>query len=188
MFSLNIEWSTYQKVQFLSSNNTRSQSVFHMVFCNHKNSIQFYELRVKRVGDGSVILTQQPSTKQIAGQFLWSMFDASCQRLYYLQLLPQDEEDIEAAAVLNAIEFNGNGGYQYVINFILPIKFKMELLRANSVYDTKRFSNTVSSVVFNMSILTDPRGSLYVCYQQPCLLYTSPSPRDATLSRMPSSA
>ena len=25
-------------------------------------------------------------------------------------------------------------------------------------------------------------------YQQPCLLYTSPSPRDATLSRMPSSA
>ena len=28
-----------------------------------------------------------------------------------------------------------------------------------------------------------PQGSLY-----PCLLYTSPSPRDATLSRMPSSA
>ena len=25
-------------------------------------------------------------------------------------------------------------------------------------------------------------------YNQPCLLYTSPSPRDATLSRMPSSA
>ena len=25
-------------------------------------------------------------------------------------------------------------------------------------------------------------------YQYPCLLYTSPSPRDATLSRMPSSA
>ena len=25
-------------------------------------------------------------------------------------------------------------------------------------------------------------------YYQPCLLYTSPSPRDATLSRMPSSA
>ena len=26
------------------------------------------------------------------------------------------------------------------------------------------------------------------CYTNPCLLYTSPSPRDATLSRMPSSA
>ena len=26
------------------------------------------------------------------------------------------------------------------------------------------------------------------CSPQPCLLYTSPSPRDATLSRMPSSA
>ena len=27
-----------------------------------------------------------------------------------------------------------------------------------------------------------------IAYKQPCLLYTSPSPRDATLSRMPSSA
>ena len=31
-----------------------------------------------------------------------------------------------------------------------------------------------------------PRSFLFVVY--PCLLYTSPSPRDATLSRMPSSA
>ena len=31
------------------------------------------------------------------------------------------------------------------------------------------------------------RGSM-VAYQGDCLLYTSPSPRDATLSRMPSSA
>ena len=31
----------------------------------------------------------------------------------------------------------------------------------------------------------DKDGDAYVC---PCLLYTSPSPRDATLSRMPSSA
>ena len=167
VFSLNIEWSTYQKVQFLSSHTTRFQSVFHMVFCNHKNSIQFYELHVKRVADGSVILTQQPSTKQIAGQFLWSMFDASNQRLYYLQLLSQDEDDLEAAAVLTAIEFNGNGSYQYVINFILPIKFKMEMLKTKSVYNTDQFSDTVSSVSFNMKILTDPRGSFYVCYQQP---------------------
>ena len=29
---------------------------------------------------------------------------------------------------------------------------------------------------------------LFVQGQNPCLLYTSPSPRDATLSRMPSSA
>ena len=31
-------------------------------------------------------------------------------------------------------------------------------------------------------------GTLIVCSATTCLLYTSPSPRDATLSRMPSSA
>jgi len=37
----------------------------------------------------------------------------------------------------------------------------------------------------------NPDGSVYVIFQgnsEGCLLYTSPSPRDATLSRMPSSA
>ena len=32
------------------------------------------------------------------------------------------------------------------------------------------------------------RGSLKVCAVKACLLYTSPSPRDRTRSRMPSSA
>ena len=31
-------------------------------------------------------------------------------------------------------------------------------------------------------------GKIYPSVMVPCLLYTSPSPRDATLSRMPSSA
>ena len=33
-----------------------------------------------------------------------------------------------------------------------------------------------------------PDGAIYVAEANNCLLYTSPSPRDATLSRMPSSA
>ena len=36
--------------------------------------------------------------------------------------------------------------------------------------------------------LTDTKGNYYFRTIKPCLLYTSPSPRDATLSRMPSSA
>ena len=36
--------------------------------------------------------------------------------------------------------------------------------------------------------VTTPRASVGMAFQNPCLLYTSPSPRDATLSRMPSSA
>ena len=38
------------------------------------------------------------------------------------------------------------------------------------------------------SVLEKSRRSLRTFYFKSCLLYTSPSPRDATLSRMPSSA
>ena len=44
-------------------------------------------------------------------------------------------------------------------------------------------SGSVTATNFNCS-----GGSLTVTYSGTCLLYTSPSPRDATLSRMPSSA
>ena len=37
---------------------------------------------------------------------------------------------------------------------------------------------------FGMPLVADGTSSVFY----PCLLYTSPSPRDATLSRMPSSA
>ena len=38
------------------------------------------------------------------------------------------------------------------------------------------------------ALLSAPRGVSNDRYRKGCLLYTSPSPRDATLSRMPSSA
>ena len=56
----------------------------------------------------------------------------------------------------------------------------------------------LSSQKVNYNGNTDKAGELLVCIpmgdnyglhvEKPCLLYTSPSPRDATLSRMPSSA
>ena len=46
--------------------------------------------------------------------------------------------------------------------------------------DTARYGNTLRQIISNN--LTNS-GLFYTC-----LLYTSPSPRDATLSRMPSSA
>ena len=38
------------------------------------------------------------------------------------------------------------------------------------------------------AVISDKKGRVLMCAGNPCLLYTSPSPRDATLSRMPSSA
>ena len=53
-------------------------------------------------------------------------------------------------------------------------------------------SNNTGSIVNDLKI-SDFSGfsailSVTPYYNRPCLLYTSPSPRDATLSRMPSSA
>ena len=39
-----------------------------------------------------------------------------------------------------------------------------------------------------LKLMESPRGFLEAANFGDCLLYTSPSPRDATLSRMPSSA
>ena len=40
----------------------------------------------------------------------------------------------------------------------------------------------------NLSPLPDPKPGIQIVRQGPCLLYTSPSPRDLSTSRMPSSA
>ena len=42
--------------------------------------------------------------------------------------------------------------------------------------------------VSNVNENGKPRFAIFIDVGYPCLLYTSPSPRDATLSRMPSSA
>ena len=42
--------------------------------------------------------------------------------------------------------------------------------------------------VRSASVSADKMNVFYIGVDNPCLLYTSPSPRDATLSRMPSSA
>ena len=57
-------------------------------------------------------------------------------------------------------------------------------------YDSNRIYDTVKKIGY---IKTDQYEDancylLNTCHIRDCLLYTSPSPRDATLSRMPSSA
>ena len=49
-------------------------------------------------------------------------------------------------------------------------------------------SNSLIDQIKSININKDPRGREKPSDHTPCLLYTSPSPRDATLSRMPSSA
>ena len=64
---------------------------------------------------------------------------------------------------------------------------KLAIIGGSGLYDVEEFKDRV------LLDLNTPWGKpsdqiLKINYNNNCLLYTSPSPRDATLSRMPSSA
>ena len=68
-------------------------------------------------------------------------------------------------------------------------------LRLDEVLDESEFDEILKEYAGKESLLSAERKSLSnlsnedkKTYGETCLLYTSPSPRDATLSRMPSSA
>ena len=70
------------------------------------------------------------------------------------------------------------------------ITLKDRLKMAAFVLTSSRltYGPKVREVVEKWSEWLGVKHSLYVSSGSTCLLYTSPSPRDATLSRMPSSA
>ena len=94
--------------------------------------------------------------------------------------------------------FYRNGTKEAVSNedelLLLKDKYAKMLAEANGIYEKKR-SPSSFDIELIASINSDNRflctRFLSYCnnsYHYICLLYTSPSPRDATLSRMPSSA
>ena len=66
----------------------------------------------------------------------------------------------------------------------LPVELG-RLPLVESSFDYKAYSSVGAAGVWQFMRST---GKLYMRVDSTCLLYTSPSPRDATLSRMPSSA
>ena len=95
---------------------------------------------------------------------------------------------------------NRNYNYKYIVNIIGGYRpnDKMELSIRWSYFGGRPYSkiNNEASLYFGEEVLfinnfNDERTPIYhnlfIRYES-CLLYTSPSPRDATLSRMPSSA
>ena len=55
-------------------------------------------------------------------------------------------------------------------------------------YEREDLEREIARVRRESAVLTDEIEALRNRLDESCLLYTSPSPRDATLSRMPSSA
>ena len=79
----------------------------------------------------------------------------------------------------NKVQYGGNSSTtQFTVNF--PYTEKSQIL----VY----LNDTLQTITTHYT-LTDPDSTGTVTFvTAPCLLYTSPSPRDGLLSRMPSSA
>ena len=65
-----------------------------------------------------------------------------------------------------------------------PVRLQLELLKPQMIMDERGIESTI--VLMGSARIPDPSGT--AAQTEPCLLYTSPSPRDRTRSRMPSSA
>ena len=78
---------------------------------------------------------------------------------------------------MHARDFLAEAGYTERIAFVV------ELAQHLHAYGTtaQRLEGAIQSVTRRLSLECEP-------WANPCLLYTSPSPRDRTRSRMPSSA
>ena len=69
-----------------------------------------------------------------------------------------------------------NAKFVEFAGYSMPIQYSEGIVKEHNITRSK-------SGIFDVSHM----GQLFIKYSN-CLLYTSPSPRDATLSRMPSSA
>ena len=60
--------------------------------------------------------------------------------------------------------------------------------KATQLFQKSNTPSPANEVENNNNTPTNSNSDIYISYAWGCLLYTSPSPRDATLPRMPSSA
>ena len=186
VFSLNIEWHTFQKVQFLYHAKKPVKEIY-MLFIHHKESIGLYCIPVAKLGDNGFVMSSQPKTDQIVREFLWSKFDPVEQRLFYVQMRAQDEEEEEGALTFNAIQFDSRGKYNYILTFELPVSFRMELMREKVRYYDRYMTLCLSNMNVNIEAVTSSRGALMICYQHLQDMTnerrnSTPRPEDETLS------
>ena len=80
----------------------------------------------------------------------------------------------------------GNGGTSYTLTHAVANNNEIEVF-VNNVRQEPAVAYSVAGTAHTMTGNVLSTDDFYVVYQG-CLLYTSPSPRDGLLSRMPSSA
>ena len=118
-----------------------------------------------------------------------------------------DEEDNVKAMLLGNMEINDDlikGRFDHVsdpgsriscpkgrVIKVTGTKGSIRTPKYNAMFDKERYCRNIEfkyEIYMPKQIPQGVIAILELSYDTPCLLYTSPSPRDATLSRMPSSA
>ena len=140
--------------------------------------------------DGTKMFVTGHKTDDIEVYALTTGFDISTAT--HLKSFPVDSEDDGARDV----KFNSDGTKMFVLGrandtvyeYTLSTGFDVSTASFVDRFDISSEDTSPAAVAFNddgtkMYFVGGTRDKIY-----DCLLYTSPSPRDATLSRMPSSA
>ena len=102
-------------------------------------------------------------------------------------------KEIKSNIWMDLIFININSNAKPFEDFIKPLEDRWS--KFISKKDQKLIRHSADNGYFNMTVNSNWKfaienycESYHLPWIHPCLLYTSPSPRDATLSRMPSSA
>ena len=144
------------------------------------NGLEVLVMRPGRADD--FVLSQQPSTLEATGELIinGTLNEKGKQGSYQLswRQASAKEKSLILATELNekAIELYKQGKYDEAVPLLeKSLKIRQQVLGAEHP--------SVATSLNNLAGLYESQGRY-----TDCLLYTSPSPRDATLSRMPSSA
>ena len=117
-----------------------------------------------------------------------SMFLVLTARLWYLQALKSDEaKDVATTNITRVINIEAPRGQIYDSSGKLLVGNRVVAsvtLNPKEIEDSEMDSKALKEMLTEIAMEINRSGKLI----KVCLLYTSPSPRDATLSRMPSSA
>ena len=128
----------------------------------------------------------------VAGRFLWSKLTRAAHDAGWSDAEPHTWRHRAWRAVGHAENAHAVATLVNLLLFLRSGRFRTpweRLSRARLVYHEPNTARVVSFEYLNRQILWRELSDLALfVLPMLCLLYTSPSPRDATLSRMPSSA